>query len=308
VTHAGAVREPPRLALVVCTRDRAERLPACLAAIAAMRPALAWELVLVDNGSRDETPRLLDELAAGAPFPVTVVREERPGLARARNAGVAASRAPLLAFIDDDCYPAPDLLDRWAEVFADARIGFAAGRILLHDPDDFPVTVRTDDEPQPIPMGELVTPGALQGANMAFRRQVLDAIGGFDPALGPGTPFNCEDADAAARAAARFAGGYFPGPTVRHHHRRRARADIAAVERSYALGRGAYYAGVLLRGDIPRTRALREVTRLLRRTWNALPRWVLLLELLGAARYAAHRLLRRVGTAPARAGGRRRGP
>jgi GT2 family glycosyltransferase len=167
-----------------------------------MRPALPWEVVVVDNGSRDATPRLLADFAARAPFPVTVVREPRPGLARARNAGVRAARAPLLVFVDDDCYPAPDLLDRYAELFADPGLGYAAGRILLYDPDDYPITIRTETDPEPIPAHGFVQPGVVQGANVAYRRAVVFALGGFDPALGPGGVFNFEDLDMASRATA----------------------------------------------------------------------------------------------------------
>ncbi|GJG86414.1 hypothetical protein tb265_15950 [Gemmatimonadetes bacterium T265] len=248
---------PPALALVVCTRDRAARLAPTLDALGALRAAHVWELVLVDNGSRDATPALLARFAAeaarapqvpGAPAAVTVVREETPGLARARNAGVAAARAPLLCFTDDDCYPAADFLDRWAEVFVDPAVGYGGGRVLLHDPADYPITVRTDETAFRIHPHRYVWPGLVQGANMAFRRAVVCAAGAFDPAMGPGAPFNCEDVDMAARASALgVAGGYFPGPTVRHHHGRRAGPGVAALERSYTRGRGAYHAALLLR-------------------------------------------------------------
>jgi GT2 family glycosyltransferase len=217
--------------------------------------------VLVDNGSRDETPGLLAEFARRAPMPVTVVQEPRAGLARARNAGVRAARAPLLAFTDDDCYPEADYLARWQDVFADPAVAFGAGRIVLHDPDDYPITIRTETEPTPLPPGTFVTPGLVQGANVAYRRPVLEAVGGFDPALGPGGLFNFEDLDMAVRVmAAGFAGGYFPGPTVRHHHRRRAGPAVDALKRSYDGGRGAYYASLLLRPGL-RAPVLRHCLR-----------------------------------------------
>jgi GT2 family glycosyltransferase len=287
---AGADAAVPALSLVVSTRDRGPRLAACLDAVARVRAARPWELVVVDNGSRDGTPALLRDFARSAPMPVTLVHEPRPGLARARNAGVAAARAPLLAFTDDDCYPEPDFVDRWAEVFADPAVGYGAGRIVLHDPADYPITIRTDTEAHAIPAGAFVEPGLVQGANMAFRRAVLDALGGFDPALGPGGVFNFEDLDVASRAsAAGFAGGFFPGPTVRHHHRRRLAAEVRALRRSYDHGRGAYYASLLLR---PGTR------RLGASAWRSMLPWKtrteLLGEMVGAAHYVLYRLYRAV--------------
>ncbi|MES2521642.1 MAG: glycosyltransferase family A protein [Gemmatimonadota bacterium] len=279
----------PAIALVVCTRNRGAQLPVTLASHAAMRPSVPWELVLVDNGSTDSTPALLRDFAARASFSVTLVHEPRPGLASARNAGVRAARAPLLAFTDDDCYPDHDLLDRWVECFADPAIGYAAGRILLHDPEDFPITIRTDLEPQTLRPGAFVEPGFLQGANMAFRRELLRELGGFDPALGPGGRFNFEDLDMSSRASsAGAAGGYFPGPTVRHHHRRRHPAQIADLRHSYARGRGAYFASLLLRGD-----GSRSLFGHLRRSLAWKSRTEVVLEVVSAVHYAAYRLARR---------------
>jgi GT2 family glycosyltransferase len=279
----------PEVSLVICTRDRAAYLRACLAAVSAMRPAVAWELVLVDNGSSDDTPRVLAEFAAAAAFPVTLVREARPGLAAARNAGVAAARGALLVFTDDDCYPEPDFLDRWAEVFADPAVAFGAGRILLHDPDDYPITIRTDTVFTPIDPHGFIEPGLVQGANMAFRRDVVWAVGGFDPALGPGSVFNFEDLDMSSRAAAAgYAGGFFPGPVVRHHHRRRHPREVRALQRSYDRGRGAYFASLLVRRQ-----ALRALAYHLRTSLAWKPAGAVVREILSALHYAIYRALRR---------------
>jgi len=282
------VLDTPAISLLVCTRNRAAYLPACLAAISAMTPSVTWELVLIDNGSSDETPELLRTFAESAPFPVTIVREERRGLGAARNAGIAAARGGLVVFTDDDCYPAPDYLDRYADVFADPAVGYAAGRILLHDPDDYPITIRTETDPRPVAPRGFIEPGLVQGANMAFRRHVLLRLGGFDPALGPGGRFNFEDLDMSSRASlAGYAGGYFPGPVVAHHHRRRLASDIAALKRSYAEGRGAYFASLLTRGAPRRPLA--------RHLWTAL-RWKsvteIVLEVVAAVHYLAYRIVR----------------
>src|SRR5690606_26810071 len=83
----------PALSLVVCTRDRAERLPALLDSLRGIRTERPWELVLVDSASSDATPEVLAALASGQTFgplvEIATVREAEPGLARARNAGLA---------------------------------------------------------------------------------------------------------------------------------------------------------------------------------------------------------------------------
>lgn len=83
---------------------------------------------------------------------------------------------------------------------------------------------------------------------MAFRRTVLDRIGGFDECLGAGTPFACEDIDAVASASwAGIAGAYDPRPTVYHHHRRKAKHEENELWKAYDKGRGAYYVKYILR-------------------------------------------------------------
>src|SRR5262245_29963273 len=100
-----------------------------------------------------------------------------------------------------------------------------------------------------MPPRSFVLAGALKGANLSFRREALQAIGGFDPALGAGTPFPCEDVDAVAGVLwAGFSGRFDPRPTVQHHHRRRL-PGVSRLPAGYARGRGAYYAKFLLRPE-----------------------------------------------------------
>lgn len=233
------------ISLIICTRNRAPALARCLAAVAAIRHAGDWELVVVDNGSTDDTAAVLDAFASAAPFPVTCVAESAAGLSRARNAGVAAAAGELLMFTDDDCYVEPNILDAVATAFADSTVGFASGRVRLYDPEDLPVTINESTVPLRFDAGAFLPAGEVKGANLAFRRTVLDQIGTFDTRLGSGTPFPSEDADAAMRAAlAGWDGVYDPAIVVWHHHGRRA-GDIAALYRAYDAGRGAYHAKLL---------------------------------------------------------------
>src|SRR5215469_14738424 len=174
----------PAVSLVICTRNRAGQLRACLAAVGAIRCRQPWETVIVDNGSGDDTRVIAQSFLRDAAVDGCYVWEPRPGLSRARNAGLDASRGAIVAFTDDDCYPATDFLDRVWEVFADPRIGFMGGRILLHDPADYPLTVNESRETLRFTACSIVPCAVVQGANMAFRRAALVGIGGFDPALG----------------------------------------------------------------------------------------------------------------------------
>jgi glycosyltransferase involved in cell wall biosynthesis len=283
--------DAPLLSLIVCTRNRRDRLAAFFDAVARIRARASWELVIVDNGSTDGTAQHLETLVRSLDVPVTIVSEPRPGLGRARNAGVEAARGALLAFTDDDCYPAIDYVDRVVDAFAASDRGFIGGRILLYEAEDHPITIRVDSAPIPIPPRSVVPTGLVQGANMAFRREVLARIGGFDDALGPGTPFCNDDVDAVARAsAAGFAGSYVPEPVVHHHHGRRDPADIAALWRSYDHGRGAYYAKCIF--DSP---VRWQVARYWWQSVGALKLGATARELEGALDYTLRRLTRRLG-------------
>jgi hypothetical protein len=238
----------PHFSVVICTRNRARLLDACLERVAGLAYEGPWEIVLVDNGSTDDTADVVRRFAARAPVPVAVVEERRRGLGAARNAGVAASRGDSLAFTDDDCYPAPDWLSQARRVMAaHPDAGVVGGRILLHDPTDAPYTIQLDPEPRRMAAPSFIAPGSVQGANLVVRRTVFAAVGGFDNDFGAGTPFPCEDVGLACRASlAGFEVRYDPALVVSHHHGRKPGPDIARLERQYAYGRGAYYAKFLL--------------------------------------------------------------
>ncbi len=279
-----------QLSLIVCTRNRAARLARCLASLRAQETEEAWEAVLVDNGSRDGTPATLTSFAADAPFPVRRAWVGEPNLSRARNAGWSLARGAVLAFSDDDCVLAPDYVTRAVAAFASGGFGYAGGRI--RPPGAGYSAYACDDRLRParVPPGRALRPGSFQGANLLFRREVLVALGGFDPELGTGAAFRCEDIDICARASlAGQAGAYLPEVVVTHHHGRRPGPTIAALERENAHARGAYYAKFLLRGH-PSFLADWAALRLEERDPA-----LLLRELVGALHYGWTRLRRARG-------------
>ena len=276
------------VSLIVCTRNRAARLPEFFERIAALEPPSGdWELVLVDNASRDESPSLMARFAAEAPFPVRCVHAPVPGLGRARNVGIAHARGELLVFTDDDCYPQPNYLRAFVQVFEEHPIGFAGGRIVLHDPTDATLGMKDVDTAVPIEPHTFVPAGVVHGANMAVRREVVNAIGGFDPRLGVGTACIAgEDIEFVARAVwAGWAGRHDPRPVVAHHHGRKPGADAERQERSYDYGRGAYYAKLLLDPRAREAYARAWWRRVRRRGLRRAALGRLSRELGGAARY-----------------------
>ena len=236
------------ISLIVCTRNRAMQLSQALVSYARLDFTEKAELVIVDNGSTDATGTALDEFCRG--FSGNLRREYEPqaGLARARNRGWRAASGRILAFTDDDCYPAEDFLDWISDCFRERPLGFVGGRVLLFDPDDAPIGIQERQERFDLKPASYVCPGVIHGANFAFAREALEQIGGFDERFGAGTLlFSGEDTDALARvSAAGWTGAYDPRPLVYHHHGRKDPGDVRRLERGYGIGGGAYHLKCLL--------------------------------------------------------------
>src|SRR6516164_7977167 len=237
------------VSLIICTRDRCRQLVLCLESVRGLTFDRPWELIVVDNGSTDETATIVAEFIKTANLRATYLFEPTPGKSAGLNTALKLANGQILAFTDDDCYPAPDFLSKVWSAFDDRSVGYIGGRVMLHDPADYPITINESTTPITYPARSFVCAGCIQGANMAFRRRVLFDIGGFDPAFGPGASFPAaEEIEAVSRASAMgWKGGYNPEVVVRHHHGRKA-GDIAALTKWYAIGRGAFHMKLLLRG------------------------------------------------------------
>ena len=168
--------------VVVPTYNRPDRLPRLVAALEAQTfDRSRFEVVIVDNGSSNDTPSVLAALAGSSLLDLRVVRlEGNTGPARARNAGWRAALAPVVAFTDDDCVPSP----RWlaagvAALVNDERAGVVQG-VTLRGEAAHGYTPRTNYR-------EVVAPSPwFEGCNLFFRREALEATGGFDESFGFG--------------------------------------------------------------------------------------------------------------------------
>ena len=240
--------------VVVCTRNRAAPLGRCLAALAALRapPAGRLEILVVDNASTDGTAAVVAAFVARQPARFRYLHEARRGKSHALNTGIAQARGGIVLMTDDDCLVTPDWVCNMLEAFlADPGLGAVGGSVLLHDPADRAVALRTSEV-----AAELRDTGPLfsfvGGGNLAVRRDVLARIGSFDPLLGPGSARNlgAEDIDYVYRMyreGVRIA--YEPRARLSHDHGRRSDAQVAALHKTYIEGRGAFYAKHVLDGD-----------------------------------------------------------
>ena len=242
-----------KISLLICTRNRAEQLRACLARLnEVIQPESPVEIVLVDNGSRDNTAAVIDSFLSSTKWDVSSIRAERQGLGHARNCGIRASSGDVIIFTDDDCYLEEKYFLNFLERFDPSSCQYGMGQILLYDPeDDARVANMRVEETVLIPPRSAVIPaGMVQGANMFFLRSVFEKAGLFNEEMGAGTQFPCEDIEMACRAShSGFSGKMLPGFTVYHHHGRKKNSPEASQTiRDYDFGRGAYYASLLARG------------------------------------------------------------
>ncbi len=166
----------PEISVVVPTYRRAGNLRRLVAAleVQTLDPA-RFEVLIVDNGSDDDTGAELARLAAGTKIDLRPQRiEVNHGPAAARNLGWRAAAAPYVAFTDDDCVPRPDWLEQaLASCVATPDLGVLQGA-TLRPSGTFaygPNTVyRETLSPSPY----------FEGCNLVFPRRVLEQTGGFD--------------------------------------------------------------------------------------------------------------------------------
>jgi glycosyltransferase involved in cell wall biosynthesis len=240
-----------RVSVIVSTRNRGHSIVACLQSIVhsiVKAGVTNAEIVVVDNGSTDDTCAVVTAWAAGVrDVAVQLVHEPRPGLSRAHNAGLRAARGALLCFTDDDCRYHPDYIaDLLRHDAADTGLVLRGGRIELGDAADLPITINTSDEPRQSSLADgsarhHALCGYIHGCNMTFRRALLDRIGGFDEDFGRGGVINSgNDTDLIYRAY--LAGAtiaYVPDMAVYHFHGRRTAAQGWSIFRTYMIANGA---------------------------------------------------------------------
>lgn len=209
------------VSVVVPVRNAARTLPLCLPALARLDPAPS-EIVLVDNGSTDESLAMLQSFQRDHPSrAIRVLVEPRPGASAARNAGIRAATGEIVAFTDSDCSPDATWLDHLIRPFLDPSVAGAAGRIVgapARTTVELFSALYTLQSPDRAARHDRWSPwaGGFPTANFAARKSVLEKLQGFDESV-------CiygEDYDLCARLYAE--GGviaYVPEAGISHHHR-----------------------------------------------------------------------------------------
>lgn len=261
-----AVNRPPRrkrgtqpeLAVVVCSYNGAARLGDCLDALSEQTAASRLEIIVVDDGSHDATSFIAQTALEhrGVRFQI-ITMPDNVGLSAARNAGVAASTAPIVAFTDDDCVPgalwAEQLLSVWTT--AAPEVHGIGGPVAAHNTDTYNRRFLNAAEPlRAVEAGGMRRSAfarvssylfprrrdgerfvdSFVGANMSFRRSSIDAVGGFDPSI----RFGGDEQYLCARLVETFgAAALLLDPTIVMRHEFHSSVSDT-LRRSHAYGRG----------------------------------------------------------------------
>jgi glycosyltransferase involved in cell wall biosynthesis len=244
---------PLKLSIIIATRNRAHAIAGCLDSVAAAlahAAPLDAEIVVVDNGSTDDTQQIIKQWATSSPFPVRQVFEPKRGLSCAHNRALLQARGEVLAFTDDDCRVTTnyvtDLLRHYAD---DSEPVLRGGRIELGDPTDLPLTINTRPEAMRYnrrmnSLRHLPMCGIINGCNMVMPRSITKKLGPFDERFGGGSIIPAGgDTDYFFRAyLAYFTLEYVPDMAVAHFHGRKTPEVGRALLIEYLIGNGALLA------------------------------------------------------------------
>jgi glycosyltransferase involved in cell wall biosynthesis len=187
--HQGVVRDSMKITVIICTYNRCQSLPKALESVAASKftETVDWEVLVVDNNSRDKTREVVEDFCRRYPGRFRYYFESRQGLCHARNGGVSEARGEILAFMDDDVTVEPTWLENLTASLHDSEWAGAGGKILpendfspprwlsVHGPYSMCGVLALFDRGDKA--GEL--DWAPFGANMAFRKPMFEKYGLF---------------------------------------------------------------------------------------------------------------------------------
>jgi GT2 family glycosyltransferase len=165
----------PRVSIVVCSFNGANTIRDTLESLITLDYP-DYEIIVVDDGSTDDTAAIAHE------YKVVPISTENRGLSNARNTGWQAATGEIVAYIDDDAYPDPHWLQYLTHAYLTTDY-VAVGGHSPAPPGDGPIADCVANAPGR-PVHVLLTDTEAEhipGCNMSFKREVLEAIGGFDP-------------------------------------------------------------------------------------------------------------------------------
>ncbi|MCC6850455.1 MAG: glycosyltransferase [Deltaproteobacteria bacterium] len=175
-----ALRQYPKVSVVICAYDAERTMDACLASLERIRYP-NYDVVIVNDGSRDATRAIAERYVATRPHLFTLVNQPNKGLSVARNVGMEAASGDIVAYTDSDCVVDRDWLTYLVYKF---QAGFVAvGGPNFPPPEDSAIAAyvaASPGGPTHVLLNDEVAEH-IPGCNMAFRKRALAEVGGFQP-------------------------------------------------------------------------------------------------------------------------------
>jgi glucosyl-dolichyl phosphate glucuronosyltransferase len=240
----------PHISVIVPTFNRGASLQRLLGSLGSIElpDSILAELIIVDNGSTDNTGEiLLREQGGGNRFDFRVAKENTKGKSSALNQGIGLARGEILIVVDDDVVVHHRWMTEHWECHRVYGFGAVQGRVLPGvDPQGCPADPsRLREYNIPIvDYGRKIRPiRGFTGTNVSFKRDIVRQVGLFNPRLGPGALGFSEDTEYSIRMRrAGFKIGYDPGAVVYHelNPERYGRAYNRRVEYRKGISRSIY--------------------------------------------------------------------
>jgi glycosyltransferase involved in cell wall biosynthesis len=177
------------VSVVICTYNRCDMLARALESVLAQETSSPpYEVIVVDNNSSDRTRQVVDAFLARGHANLRYLLERRQGLSHARNAGIAAARAPIITFTDDDVRAAADWIAQIKRAFSEhPEVDLVGGKVLPNWSAHPPLWLTTDhwsplaitDHGNEAFYTSIDRQICLVGANMSVRKGVFDELAPF---------------------------------------------------------------------------------------------------------------------------------
>lgn len=239
-----------KLSLIIATYNRAQSLLRTLRSVVSQSAAPElWECIVVNNNSTDNTAEVFARFAAeNQGFDLKMVTEVKQGLSNARNAGITASKGEYVAIVDDDETLESSYIESYIEFFDSFPTAMAAGGAVRAEYESHRprwmshYTERMIANPIDLDVVVTIFPSSRvpAGGNMAFRREIFDRVGLFNPRLGRNgqSLIGGEENDLFARLRAVGELLYFVPNAAIYHHIPDAKLTDEYFDRlSYNVGR-----------------------------------------------------------------------
>lgn len=232
--------------VAICTHNRAEDVKEALLSLLRQNFTDAFEVIVVDNRSTDNTKQVVQEVNQMTSIPIIYIYEERLGLSVARNRAIRESKGEYVLFLDDDAVASKEWISGIVSLFeTNSRIGCVGGKIepawegaeptwLLPENRTLYTILDYSNE-----IVEMQKPAIPFGANVAFRKSIFNSLRPFREDLGRvgSNLLSSEEAELIDRIRSRYTVYYTPHAWVRH------KIPRSRVSRKWLLRR-IYWQGV----------------------------------------------------------------